>query len=137
MTTIHIIPLKSAGPVKLGLTKEEILKTVGIPSDRHPEKAYYQYDNIFFSISYDQNNRVQYIEYSTPTGNKSKVLLNGIDILGHLRTTSLSRSAHSWDLSMTKRKWKCRIATSSLIWSSPFGDLLYQKARRTKKESIS
>ncbi len=82
MTTIHIIPLKSAGPVKLGLTKEEILKTVGIPSDRHPEKAYYQYDNIFFSISYDQNNRVQYIEYSTPTGNKSKVLLNGIDIFG-------------------------------------------------------
>ncbi len=82
MTTFDIIPLKSAGQVNLGLTKDEILHTIGKPSDRLPEKDCYQYDNIFFCICYDQNDRVEYIEYSTPTDNKTKVLFHGIDIFG-------------------------------------------------------
>jgi hypothetical protein len=82
MTIFDIIPLKSAGQVKLGLTKDVILRTIGKPSDILPEKDCYQHDNIFFSVSYDQNDRVEYIEYSTPADDKTKVLLNGIDIFG-------------------------------------------------------
>ncbi len=82
MRIFDIIPLKSAGDVKLGLTKGEILSKIGHPTDSLPERDCYQYDTIFFSISYDQTESVEYIEYSAPTDTTTKVQIKGIDIFG-------------------------------------------------------
>ncbi len=78
--TIDIKPLASAGQIKLGLTKQEVYEKIGKPTDSFPEKDCYQSNDIFFSVSYDQNDKVEYIEYSK-TGNKDfSIRIHDIDI---------------------------------------------------------
>lgn len=78
MTSIDIIPLKSAGHVKLGMTRSEVFQTIGKPTRNLQQKDAYQTNDVFFSLYYDQNDKLEYIEYSG-LGN-AKILFNGIDI---------------------------------------------------------
>jgi hypothetical protein len=79
MTFVDIIPLESAGQIKLGMAKSEVLNAIGHPKTSANGKNNYQFNDIFFSVFYDKGENVNYIEYSE-YDDKAKILVYGIDV---------------------------------------------------------
>ena len=78
MKKFQVIPLQSLVGVQLGWTKNETYEKIGKPNRSINSTDYYE--NPYFSIHYDQNNFVEYIEVSNLNSNQYKLILENIDI---------------------------------------------------------
>lgn len=80
MIIVDIKPLDRAGQIELGLTKSEVYQRVGKPTESNSEKDCYQLDSVFFSVSYDQKEQVEYIKYSKSDNQEVSIRINSINI---------------------------------------------------------
>ena len=82
MVEYNIEPHKGIGPIKIGMTREQSRKAIGLKpkpfrksaSDKIPTDAYYQNS---LQVFFDDNKHVEYIEVSGP--GPIRVLYKGID----------------------------------------------------------
>ena len=78
MVKIQIIPFLSAVGLDLGIYRDEVHRKIGKPDNVFGKVEYYQQD-LAFSVHYDQEDNVEYIEVSKPD-TAVTILLEGIDI---------------------------------------------------------
>lgn len=82
MKEIQIIPLQSALGVEIGWSREQTIEMLGVPESTLNKTDYYQKELPMFSISYDSEIRIEYIEISNPKKTDVKVLFQGYDVFG-------------------------------------------------------
>tara|TARA_B100000795_G_scaffold252948_1_gene222843 strand:+ start:1119 stop:1577 length:459 start_codon:yes stop_codon:yes gene_type:complete len=80
MQEIIVKPLDSTLNVKLGETRETVINTIGSPSRTLEQSDHYQNQTPMFSIDYNKNNKVEYINISNPNSTSIKVSLLGLDV---------------------------------------------------------
>ncbi len=80
MGIFNVYPLKMAMEVKLGCPKIEVHQKIGAPSRAIENKDYFHDGLPMFSVHYDDNWEVEYIEISNPKSKEIQVVLEGMSI---------------------------------------------------------
>ena len=91
MQEITVKPLESVLNVKLGETKENVIKIIGQPSASFEQTDHYQNQTPMFSIDYDKNQKVEYINISNPNSKNIKVSFKQIDLFNSVAREVISK----------------------------------------------
>ena len=93
MDKFIIKPLFGVNQLKFGKTRDEIIEDFDAPTEEEGRTDYYELEEFSIALSYDRNDKLEFIEFGKVTGG-APVLLDDIDVflakaddvLVHLKT---------------------------------------------------
>ena len=79
MEQFNIKPLSGVNQLKFGKTRDEIIEDFEDPTEEEGRTDYYEFETFSLALSYDRNDKLEFIEFSKVSGG-APVLLNDIDV---------------------------------------------------------
>ncbi len=98
MKQITVVPLLSALGITLGCTRKETYEKLGKPDSTWEQIDHFNKGKPIFSIEYNSQNNVEYIEITNPNENGIIILFKDIDVFGTPATELIKMIEETTDL---------------------------------------
>jgi len=102
MTEIRVNPLESLNGIMLGWNREELQNKLGVPERTIKNTDYYQINSLHYSIHFDREEKIEYIELSNPKIESVQILLGSLNIFNSESIKLISSIEETMNLAYNK-----------------------------------